>query len=368
MTYGLAIKTDNSDLLILDKVSTTVVRNKPTNAENISVVNLGDVSDFLLMQSIIGNQSIFSLYSPKSNLFIWNYTNTNYFTTWDVVCLDSSLPGIHTHIVGLDYLGNAYLIELPTARFPGGVLPSPTSGKWIFIESFENDEQLADIYLYSNSSQLVHYKWVSTNTQVVKTYYIPPMNILNWDILREETMTKFLFSTKDEGVLIYHENSTGISLSVKETNYYIGSSDHQFTNFDNVGEHELLLIVGSSLVIKVLTNNTVKELHSFASFISSMKTWQVDTSNKPVMVAILEDRTIAIADPMGRLIVSGSAAEVSDLVFEPFSPEESEEVSKQRLEIPILPIMSSLLLIATIVISTVFFRRKQGKNSKEVMK
>jgi hypothetical protein len=194
------------------------------------------------------------------------------------------------------------------------------------------------------------------------------MNILNWEILREETGTKILFATKNDGILIYQENSTGISLSGKETNYYIGSSDHQFTNFDNVGEHELLLIVGNSLVIKELTNYTVIELHSFASFISSMKTWQVDTSKKPVMVMILEDRTIAIADPMGRLIVSGSAAEVSDLVFEPFSPEESEEVSKQnRIEIPILT-MSSILLIATILILTIFFRRKQGKDPKEVMK
>ncbi len=367
MTYGLAIKTDNSNLLILDKTSTTVVRNKPTNTENISVVNLGEMSDFLLMQSVVGNQGIFSLYSPQSNLFVWNYTNPTYFTSWDVVCLDSSISGIHTHIIGLDYLGNAYLIELPTARFPGGVLPSPTSGKWIFIESFENDEQLADIFLYSNNSQLVHYKWVSTNTQVVRTYYLPQMSILSWDIINEGTITKFLFATKDEGVIIYQENSTGMSLLGKETNYYIGSSDHQFANFDNVGEHELLLIVGNSLVIKELINNTVIELHSFVSFISSMKTWQVDTSKKPVMITILEDRTIAVADPMGRLIVSGSAAEVSDLIFEPFSPEESKVSKQNRIEIPILP-MSSILLIATILISTVVFRRKQGKDPKEVVK
>ncbi|MFX1283972.1 MAG: lamin tail domain-containing protein [Promethearchaeota archaeon] len=323
-SYGLAYKTNTGNLIVLDKTSTKIVSEKITKAENISAVNLGLNSDLLLMQTILGSKSIFSLYDYQTNAFIWNYTNSAYLTYWDVASLNPSLPGIITHIIALDYLGNAHIIDLPTASVTGGMFPAPSlGGTWLFVKTLENEEQVTEVYLLSNKSQLIHYSWLPNGDLDKKTYNLPIMDVISWSIVREELATNILLTTRNDGIKIYKEELFLIPLIKEEINYYLGSYDHQFSNLDGKGENELILITGNALVVKNLSNDNVNEIYSFSSLISSVKIWNVDTSRKPVMVATLIDGTIAIADPQGRSISVGAAAEFTDLIISPIEIDDS---------------------------------------------
>jgi hypothetical protein len=364
--YGLAIKSDTGNLVILDISSNTIVGNRLTTAENISTVNLGLNSDLILLQTIDGTTSKISLFDYKTNSFVWNYTNSAYLTSWKVVSLDPSLPGRSTHIVALDYSGEAHMIELPISSSPGGKFSDPTlGGKWILLETLENNDQLSEVYLLSNKTQLIHYTWLPDGTIKIQEYNsIPTMDILNLNIARESAFTYLLFVTRDEGIKVYREGLLGLfQLVGEEINSYIRSYDHRFANLDNSGENELLFIAGTSLVVKDLTNVTdplskdvVKEIFSFSNFISSLKIWNVDTSGNPVIITILIDGTIAIADPLGRSITSGAAAviNINDLTSDYVPP---NTINKENNP-PILAILQ-IALVLTIVsgVSIVVTRR-----------
>ena len=97
-----------------------------------------------------------SILDPITKTIIWTYTSPSYFTYLKVECLDPSNIGKQTHIVALDYLGAASLIELPSTTIIGGLFPSPSVGnKWIQIKSITNSHQLATIVLLSDSGACV---------------------------------------------------------------------------------------------------------------------------------------------------------------------------------------------------------------------
>jgi hypothetical protein len=208
------------------------------------------------------------------------------------------------------------------------------------------------VYLYSNSSQLTHYKWLQDGSQTVNTYFLPQRNITNWHVCKDSNSADILFSTADEGIFIYHENTSGLYLITNELNYYIGSSDHQFADIDNNDKSEMILIVGSSLVIKDHSDNYVKEFYTFTLFISSLKTWQVDSTNIPVLLVVLEDGSIAIADPLGRLITAGSAAVVTDLTYDPDNEPsiDNNSVSIPRIQLLIVMVTMMFSIIGTLII------------------
>ncbi len=316
--YALAFKTDTGNLIILDRISTTVLTSKYTEAKILTAINLGKNNDYLLMHEYYDSQSIISLYDPVSNAFIWNYLNPTKLITIEPISIDPSLPGIFSHLLAVDLNGDALLIELPNTSIDGGSLPKPSLGtKWIFVKTLENVNKLSEVFLYSDNSQIMHYSW-NIDGLTVLTHDLPLMNVLGWDIVKDSSIYNILLSTENNGVIIYQENSTGQIETTpihEEMNYYIGSSDNQFLNIDNVGEKELVLAVGSTIVIKNLSTNTIIKIFSFPNMVKTISSCTIDTTNIPILLVMLADGSLAIADSIDRKVNTGSAVEIEDLIF-----------------------------------------------------
>ena len=361
--YGLAFKTDTGNLIILEKTSTNVVNYKNTKAENVSAVNLGVNSDFLLMQTISENSGTLSLYDYKTNSFIWNYTSSAYFTSWDVLSLDYLNPGFKTHIIALDFLGRVYSIELPTTTIPGGIFPSPTEGgNWAFLRALENMNHLGEVYLLSDLNQLVHYTWLA-NGDIQEKDFKQSLSItfdmIDMDVLPQPFFPYLLFTTQNAGIILYNEGISTLTLVKEELNNYLGSSDHIFADLNNTGENELILISGDILFVKDLIEDTINEIYSFSAFVSSLELWYPDSSGKPVMLASLVDGTLSVADRLGRPILTGVAtgAEVTDLNYSP--PVPTDEIERNIDKWPLLFLLSiSLVLIIFTGLSFAILKRK----------
>ncbi|MFX1507033.1 MAG: lectin-like protein, partial [Promethearchaeota archaeon] len=132
--FGLAFKTDTSDLYILERTTTQIWAQITTSGSIEASLSLDGSSDVLLLQTISGNSGTLSILDPITKTIIWTYTNPSYFTYLKVECLDPSNIGKRTHIVALDYLGTASLIELPSTTIIGGLFPAPSVGnRWIQV-------------------------------------------------------------------------------------------------------------------------------------------------------------------------------------------------------------------------------------------
>ncbi|MHA1966206.1 MAG: lectin-like protein [Candidatus Hodarchaeales archaeon] len=77
--FGLAFKTDTSDLYILEKTTTHIRAQITTSGSIVSAYSLYGNSDVILMQTISGNSGELSIYDPIKQTLIWRYISPSYF-------------------------------------------------------------------------------------------------------------------------------------------------------------------------------------------------------------------------------------------------------------------------------------------------
>ncbi|MHA2244675.1 MAG: lectin-like protein [Candidatus Hodarchaeales archaeon] len=306
---GLAFKTDTSDLFILERTTTQVWAQITTDGSIVSSLSLDGSSDVLLFQTIVNDGGTLSIFNPITKTFIWTYTSPTYFTYLKAECLDTSNIGIKTHIVALDYLGKACLIELPSTLILGGSFPTPSIGtKWILVKSIENKDQLANVFLVSDGGELIRYSWLSGGG-VSKDNINNQNEIVAMDIVDQGSYYDILLTTTNNGSRVWKDDGSTITF-VNDLQYYSNdSNDHHFANIDNTDESEIALVVHNSLIFYT-PEGAIIESHSFPEVIITAKSWKVDHTMKVAVVAILIDGTIAVADPSDRILGSqnGQAA------------------------------------------------------------
>ncbi len=364
---GLAFKTDKSDLFILEGTTTKVWAQVTTDGSIATSLSLDGSSDVLLLQSIVNNSGILSLFNPITKKFIWTFTSPTYFTYLKGECLDTSNIGIKTHIVALDFLGTASLIELPSTSILGGSFPAPDMGtKWVLVKSIESKNQLANIYLVSDGGELLRYKWLS-NGAVSFNSITYQKEIVAMDIVDQGSYYDILLTTRNNGSQVWKDDGSIITF-VSESQYYCNDSyDHHFANIDNSDENEIAFVVHNSLIV-LTPEGAIIESHSFPEEIITVKNWKVDSTMKEAFVAILIDGTIAVTDPSGRFLglQNGQAASVD---FRDKSPPDQSQNDSEITSANVASKTQVLELVfpifLTIFASFLFFwvRRKQKQNA-----
>jgi len=121
-----------------------------------------------------------------------------------------------------------------------------------------------------------------------------------------------------------------------------------------------VMAVGSNLVIKDLTLDTVRTIYSLPSMIESLKISYYDTSNIPVIMVSLTDGSVAIADPLNRFINAGATAITSDLEY--IIPAEASDPNNDIINgsnLPINQLSPIVILILLIVLVTGIIRTKR---------
>ncbi|MHA2203675.1 MAG: hypothetical protein ACW991_08295, partial [Candidatus Hodarchaeales archaeon] len=312
--FGLAFKTDTSDLYILERTTTQVWAQITTSGTIEASLSLDGNSDILLLQTISGNSGTLSLLDPITKAFIWIYPNPSYFTYLNTECLDVASIGRKTHIVALDYLGIASLIELPSTDVIGGVFPSPSLGtKWITVKSIPSSDiltKLATIVLLSDQGQLLRYSWLSSGDISTLPHDITDQNeIVSMDVVDQGAVTDIMIITRYNGSRIFRDDGSAMTIVSELYNYYNDSIDHHFANIDNTPESEIVLVVHNSLVV-FTSEGTIIESHSLPKEIIAVIDWKVDSTMKVAFVTILNDNTLAVADPSSRIMFTqnGEAA------------------------------------------------------------
>ncbi|MFX1506590.1 MAG: hypothetical protein ACFFDC_10855, partial [Promethearchaeota archaeon] len=219
--------------------------------------------------------------------------------------------GKRTHIVALDYLGTASLIELPSTTIIGGLFPAPSVGnRWIQVKSITNSHQLTTIVLLSDSGELLRYSWLSNGEISALSYEITDQDeIISLDVADQVSVTDIMIITPNNGSRVLRDDGSAITVVNEFYNYYNYSVDHHFANIDDTPESEVLLVVYNSLVVLTSEGNVI-ESHSLPKEIVTVKDWKVDTTMKVAFITILRDNTIAVADPSNRIrsTLNGEAA------------------------------------------------------------
>ena len=359
--YGLAFKTDTGNLMISDRISTTILNNVITEAEIITNVDFGMNTNYLLMHEFSNDNSILSLYDPVSDNFIWTYTSPTNLVTFNMIAIDPSLPGMNTHVLAVDNSGTAQIIKLPVSAIDGGILPSPSKGeRWSFVETIENNEQLSEVFLLSDKSQVIHYSWSSSGLTVFIND-LPEMTVSGWNVV-EGSSYDILLSTEQNGIVIYREDASGLINNepvFAEKNFYTGCNDNQLLDLDNSGTSELVMAVGSNLVIKDLALDKVRTIYSLPNMVKSLTISYFDTSNIPIIMVLLADESIAIADPLNRFISTEATAITSGLEY--IFPLETSDPNNDIINgsnLPIYKLSPIVILILLIVRLPVLFVQK----------
>ncbi|MFX0061906.1 MAG: lamin tail domain-containing protein [Candidatus Hermodarchaeota archaeon] len=304
--YGLAF-TNTTNLFVIQEITNLTWIEVETTASIVASISLNGQSDVLLLQRIVGNSGTLSIFDPTTATMIWNYTSAHYFTELSVRGFDPTNPGTLTHIVALDYLGTASLIELPSTVVGGGTFAPPTIGtKWTMVKTLENAAQLADVFLLSDGGELKCYKWHANGAITSISADTGLTEVMSIDVAYQGVNTDILLNTRYNGSFIFRSDGSTIAKLVELRNNYFDSYAHMYSNIDNSGVEEVVIALGNSLVI-MTPEGTVSETHSFTSDIVYLMSWTADTSHKPVILAILKSGSVGIADPSMRpLIVEGS--------------------------------------------------------------
>jgi hypothetical protein len=303
--FGLAFKTDTSDLYILERTTTQIRAQITTISSIANSFSLDGNSDVILMQAVSGNSGELSIYDPIKQAFIWRYISPSYFTYLKSGCFDVNNLGIMTHLVALDYLGKASLIELPSTLITGGTFPEPSIGtEWIFVQCVENHDQMAYVVLLSDGGQLIRYGWdLIKGLESIESVINDPAEIMSLDVIDQGSVYDILLNTKNNGSRVLRDNGSTITLVTHFLNYYNGSYDHQFAQIDETNSSEIILAIGNSIVM-FTSEGDIIEAHSFTEEILIVKSWKVDSTEKVAFVALLQDGTLVVADPSDRIIYS----------------------------------------------------------------
>ncbi|MFX1517327.1 MAG: hypothetical protein ACFFC6_13570, partial [Promethearchaeota archaeon] len=364
--FGLAFKTDTSDLYILERTTTQIWAQITTSGSIEASLSLDGISDVLLLQTISGKSGTLSLLDPIKEAAIWTYSNPSYFVYLKPECLDLSNTG-KTHILALDYLGTASLIELPSTTIIGGLFPNPSVGtKWIQVKSVKNSDQLPTIVLLSDDSQLLRYKWLSNGEISTLSYEITDQDeVVSLDVADRGSVTDILIITPNNGSCILRDDGSAMTILKEFYNYYTDSLDHHFVNIDDTPESEVVLIVHNTLVILSSEGNII-ESHSLPEEIITVSDWKVDTTMKSAFVAILRDNTLAVADPSNRIIspLNGEAA-VSDFTDALISDQKDTGSSTPDIG-KILPSFELVIPIFVIVVGLLSLLSRMGKRRQSI--
>ncbi|MFX0013826.1 MAG: lectin-like protein [Promethearchaeota archaeon] len=329
--YGLAIKTDTSDLYIFERTTTSVWAQIATSGSIEASLSLNGRSDVLLIQTISGKSGILSILDPITKTSIWTYANPSYFTYLEAECFDVSNIGIDTHIVALDYLGKTSLIELPSTSVLGGLFPAPSLGtKWIEVRSIRNSDHLATIVLLSDEGQLQRYSWLASGEIRTLSYNIVNQEeVISLDVADQGSVDDILIITRNNGSFVLRDDGGAMIVLTEFHNYYNDSISHHFTNIDKTPESEVVLVIHNSLVV-LTSSGTVLESYSLPEEIITVMDWKVDTTMKVAFVTILKDNTLAVADPSNRIIKS-QKGESATSYLEGFTPEQALVAPKSPL-------------------------------------
>jgi hypothetical protein len=365
--YGLAFKTDTSDLYILERTTTEIWAQITTSGSIEASLSLDGNSDVLLLQTISGNSGTLSILDPTTRTIIWTYTNPSYFTYLEVECLDPSNIGKKTHIVALDYLGTASLIELPSTTIIGGFFPAPSLGNmWIQVKSIKNSHQLATVVLLSDSSEFLRYSWLPNGEISTLSYEITDQDeIISLDVADQLSVTDILIITPNNGSRVLRDDGSSITVVNELNNYYNDSLDHHFANIDDTPESEVVLVVHNSLVI-FTSEGIIIESHSFPKEIVTVKDWKVDTTMKVAFITILRDNTIAVADPSNRILATlngeAAASDLKDAIIS--EHKDSGSPNDDMDSIPPLEMVIPTFIFTASVISIFSGLRKRRKTGK----
>jgi hypothetical protein len=363
--FGLAFKTDTSDLYILERTTTQIWAQITTSGSIEESLSLDGNSDVLLLQTISGYSGTLSILDPITKTIIWTYISPSYFTYLKLECLDPSNIEKQTHIVALDYLGTASLIELPSTKIIGGFFPTPSVGtKWIQVKSIKNSHQLATVVLLSDSGELLRYSWLSNGEISTLSYEITDQTeIISLDVADQVSVTDIMIITPNNGSRVLRDDGSTITVVSEFYNYYNDSLEHHFANIDDTPESEVVLVVHNSLVV-FTSEGVAIESHSLPKEIVTVKDWKIDTTMKVAFITILRDNTIAVADPSNRILstLNGEAA-ASDLKDALISEQKDKESFSNDtggifppLEL-IIPIFVSMVGVVSVVSS----KRKRRK-------
>lgn len=360
--FGLAFKTDTSDLFIVERTTTNVWTQVPTSGSIVTSLSLDGNSDVLLLQTISGISGTLSLFDPNTKTFIWTYTSPTYFTYLKAECFDTTNIGVKTHIVALDFLGTASLIELPSTIVLGGSFGLPGIGtKWVLVKSIENSDQLADVVLLSDGGQLIRYSWLSNGGISTVSYSLSEQDeIVSIDVVDQGSYNNILLNSRYAGSRVLKDDGSTITVVSDLQNYYSGSYDHHFTNIDGSASDELVVVLQNSLII-LTSEGTVIESHSFPDEIIMVKSWKVDTTMKAAFVTISRNGTLAVADPSDRILTTqnGEAACVDFRGKSPSDQAQDDSESPIGSNTQILETLLPAFLIAFASVSSIVVLQKR---------
>ncbi|UCG03870.1 MAG: lamin tail domain-containing protein [Candidatus Heimdallarchaeota archaeon] len=369
--FGLAFKTDTSDLYILERTTTQIWAQITTSGFIEASLSLDGDSDVLLLQTISGNSGTLSLLDPITKDFLWTYTSPSYFTYLKTERLDADNIGKKTHIIALDYLGTASLIELPSTSVLGGVFPAPTLGtRWITVKSIPSSDivtKLATVVLLSDAGQLLRYTWLSNGDISELSHDITDQDeIVSLDVADQGSVTDIMIITRNNGSRVLRDDGSSMTIVNELYNFYNDSIDHHFANIDDTPESEIVIIVHNSLVI-FTSEGTIVESHSLPNEIMNVIDWKVDSTMKVAFVTILRDNTIAVADPSNRILSTqngeAAASDLKDAVVSELGQENVNTGNKTpTLELAISVFLSIFITFA--FISNVRKRRQHVKKRR----
>ncbi|MFW9990810.1 MAG: lamin tail domain-containing protein [Candidatus Odinarchaeota archaeon] len=309
--YGLAFKTDTSNLFIIEQKTAQLVANVTTAASIVTSFTTDDVSDVLLLQKISGSSSTLSIFDPVTGVMTWSHSSPAYFTHLSVGSFDALNPEVITHVFAIDYLGEARLIELPVSMLPGGTFSGPgDGGNWILGAEVENNDSLSDVYLFSSNGELKRHRWLADGSISSTSYSIDPatMNaseMVSIEVKNQGEYNDVLLNSIYQGSAVLRDNGASITVLSKLNNLYTDSYDDQLVNVNGDREEELVVIAGNTLIIMSPETGTgVTETHSLPSELTRLTSWTVDVSQKAVLVGILKNGEVVIVDPSGRKLGS----------------------------------------------------------------
>lgn len=361
--FGLAFKTDTSDLFILERTTTNVWTQVPTSGSIVTSLTLDDNSDVLLLQSISGISGTLSLFDPNTKKFFWTYTSPTYFTYLKAECFDPANIGVKTHIVALDYLGTASLIELPSTFVLGGSFGLPGIGtKWVLVKSIENSDQLADVVLLSDGGQLIRYSWLPNGGISKVSYSVSEQEeIVSIDVVDQGPYNNILLNSRHTGSHVLKDDGSAITVVNNLKNFYTGSYDHHFANIDDSTTDEIVIALQNSLTFLTSEGNSI-ESHSFPDEIIMVKNWKVDTTMKAAFITISKNGIIAVADPSDRILTTqnGKAASIDFRNKLPSDQYQDDLEGPNGGKIQILEIILPIFLITCISISPIIIIQKHG--------
>ncbi|MHA2408285.1 MAG: hypothetical protein ACXACA_07930, partial [Candidatus Ranarchaeia archaeon] len=133
--------------------------------------------------------------------------------------------------------------------------------------------------------------------------------IVSLDVVDQGAVTDIMIITRYNGSRIFRDDGSAMTIVSELYNYYNDSIDHHFANIDNTPESEIVLVVHNSLVV-FTSEGTIIESHSLPKEIIAVIDWKVDSTMKVAFVTILNDNTLAVADPSSRIMFTqnGEAA------------------------------------------------------------